>query len=318
MGAKRALIVDDSKSARLFLARVLEKYDIDVDSAENAEAAIDYLGSNRPDVIFMDHLMPGMDGLQAVRAIKNDPRTATIPIMMYTSQEGEVYLGQARALGALGVLPKQIKPADVSKVLYQLHLVPDRRTNEQSSFTAVNVRPERGPADAPRALTDSTLREHFAELRRALVAGVDTQTERITSEVRALLLESLPPPPPEPASAPEPVPARAVPWAWVIASAALLIALTSSALWWRSVRVLERLEAQVAQLTALSSAAHAAPALTAAASANAPATAATDDSKPAVIPVPYGAEPLAGTRLDLIRQQLDRLVREKVTGVADI
>ena len=318
MGAKRALIVDDSKSARLFLARVLEKYDIDVDSAENAEAAIDYLSSNRPDVIFMDHLMPGMDGLQAVRAIKNDPRTATIPIMMYTSQEGEVYLGQARALGALGVLPKQIKPADVSKVLYQLHLVPDRRTNEQSSFTAVNVRPERGPADAPRALTDSTLREHFAELRRALVAGVDTQTERITSEVRALLLESLPPPPPEPEPAPEAVPARAVPWAWVIACAALLIALTSSALWWRSVRVLERLEAQVAQLTALSSAAHAAPALTAAASANAPATAATDDSKPAVIPVPYGAEPLAGTRLDLIRQQLDRLVRQKVTGVADI
>ena len=107
MGAKRALIVDDSKSARLFLARVLEKYDIDVDSAESAEAAIDYLSSNRPDVIFMDHLMTGMDGLQAVRAIKNDPRTATIPIMMYTSQEGEVYLGQARALGALGVLPNR-------------------------------------------------------------------------------------------------------------------------------------------------------------------------------------------------------------------
>src|SRR5579862_9621801 len=134
MGAKRALIVDDSKSARLFLARVLENYDIDVDSAENAEAAIDYLGSNRPDVIFMDHQMPGMDGLQAVQAIKNDPRTATIPIMMYTSQEGEVYLGQARALGAIGVLPKQIKHADVSKVLYQLHLIADRRSEEQTSF----------------------------------------------------------------------------------------------------------------------------------------------------------------------------------------
>src|SRR5256884_3758221 len=116
MGAKRALIVDDSKSARVFLARALEKYDIDVDAAESAEAAIEYLSSNRPDVIFMDHLMPGMDGFQAVQAIKNDPRTATIPIMMYTSQEGELYLGQARALGAVGVLPKQIRPTDVSKV----------------------------------------------------------------------------------------------------------------------------------------------------------------------------------------------------------
>ncbi|HVY79728.1 MAG TPA: response regulator, partial [Steroidobacteraceae bacterium] len=139
MGAKRALIVDDSKSARVFLARILEKYEIDVDNAENAEAAIEYLGTHRPDVIFMDHMMPGMDGFQAVQAIKNNPRTATIPILMYTSQEGELYLGQARALGAVGVLPKQIKPADVSKVLYQLHLVADRRTTEQSSFKQVNL-----------------------------------------------------------------------------------------------------------------------------------------------------------------------------------
>src|ERR1700758_2527531 len=146
MGAKRALIVDDAKAARLFLARVLENYDIDVDSAENAEAAIDYLGSNRPDVIFMDHLMPGMDGFQAVQAIKNNPLTATIPIMMYTSQEGELYLGQARALGAVGVLPKQIKPTDVSKVLYQLHLLADRRSEFQGSFRALNVPAAGAPA----------------------------------------------------------------------------------------------------------------------------------------------------------------------------
>ena len=134
MAHKRALIVDDSRSARLFLARILEKHDIDVDSVESAEAAIGYLVSRRPDVIFMDHMMPGMDGFQAVQAIKNDSRTATIPIMMYTSQEGEVFLGQARALGAVGVLPKQIKPADVSKVLYQLHLIADRRSEEQTTF----------------------------------------------------------------------------------------------------------------------------------------------------------------------------------------
>src|SRR5579883_1753927 len=175
MAAKRALVVDDSKSARTFLAKILEKYAFDVVSVESAEQAIEYLAHHRPDVIFMDHLMPGMDGFQAVQVIKANPRTATIPIMMYTSQEGELYLGQARALGAVGVLPKQIKPADVSKVLYQLHLLPDRRSGEQSSFTPVNVRIE---AEAPeiaatvlsKPLTDSTLREHFAELRRALVA----------------------------------------------------------------------------------------------------------------------------------------------------
>jgi CheY-like chemotaxis protein len=120
---RRALVVDDSKSARAFLTRILERYELAVDGVESAEQAIEYLTVQRPDVIFMDHLMPGMDGFQAVQSIKNNPRTATIPIMMYTSQEGELYLGQARALGAVGVLPKQIKHADVSKVLEQLHLV---------------------------------------------------------------------------------------------------------------------------------------------------------------------------------------------------
>ena len=325
MGAKRALIVDDSKSARLFLARVLEKYDIDVDSAESAEAAINYLTSNRPDVIFMDHLMPGMDGLQAVQHIKNDPRTATIPIMMYTSQEGELYLGQARALGAIGVLPKQIKPTDVSKVLYQLHLVPDRRTPEQSSFMPINVRVDAGAPEAAagllsKPLTDTALREHFAELRRALVAGVDTQTDRITAEVRALLLESLPqavPSEDDPlalgAAAPR---ASPPPWPWIVACSALAIALISSVLWWRSVRLLEGLTEQVAQLrlqppTAL------APSVPGAAPATATA-APVVEAKPILALVPYGAEALGGARLDVIGKLLARLVAQRAGGVVDI
>jgi CheY-like chemotaxis protein len=153
MSAKRALIVDDSRSARSFLARILEKYEIAVDTAETAEVAIEYLAKARPDVIFMDHMMPGMDGFQAVQLIKNNPATATIPIMMYTSQEGELYLGQARALGAMGVLPKQIKPAEVSTVLHQLRLVPDRRQGRQSAFTPANdVAVAVSRADAPTLL----------------------------------------------------------------------------------------------------------------------------------------------------------------------
>jgi len=122
MAVRRALVVDDSRSARAFLTRLLERHELAVDGVESAEQAIDYLTRQRPDVIFMDHLMPGMDGFQAVQTIKNNPLTATIPIMMYTSQEGELYLSQARALGAIGVLPKQTKHTDVSKVLEQLHL----------------------------------------------------------------------------------------------------------------------------------------------------------------------------------------------------
>ena len=139
MARKRALVVDDSKSARVILSRMLEKYDIEVDMAESAEQAIEYLKHDRPDAIFMDHLMPGMDGLQAVQAIKSNPQTAMIPIMMYTSQEGELYVGQARALGAMGVLPKQVRPVDVSKVLYELHLLPDRRDMAEPALQPVEL-----------------------------------------------------------------------------------------------------------------------------------------------------------------------------------
>ena len=55
---------------------------------------------------------------------------------MYTSQEGEIYGGQARASGAVGVLPKSIRPIDVTKALYQLQLLPDRRDGEPSALEA--------------------------------------------------------------------------------------------------------------------------------------------------------------------------------------
>jgi CheY-like chemotaxis protein len=147
MSARRALVVDDSKSARLFLSRILERHEIAVDAAESAEQAIDYLTRHRPDVIFMDHMMPGMDGFQAVQTIKNNPRTSSIPILMYTSQEGDLYLGQARALGADGVLPKQIKQADVTRMLYQLRLVADRRGEERISFTPMSAGAQLLPAN---------------------------------------------------------------------------------------------------------------------------------------------------------------------------
>src|SRR5689334_5848957 len=290
MGVKRALIVDDSKSARVFLSRILEKYEIDVDNAENAEAAIEYLGSHRPDVIFMDHMMPGMDGFQAVQAIKNNPRTATIPILMYTSQEGELYLGQARALGAVGVLPKQIKPADVSKVLYQLHLVADRRTGEQSTFKQVNLEAvdNSAPGAAPpgsKPLTDTALREQFAELRRALVASIDTQSERITSDVRLLLQDAMP------NFAPTRAPESRTPW--VLASIALVVALASAGLWWHEARfpqdlVRELGELKRAAVTAPAATDGPAPAVESDGSAVSPSDEASPDGTPNEV-LPQGA-----------------------------
>jgi CheY-like chemotaxis protein len=145
MAHRLALVVDDSKTARVTLKRMLEKHDIDVDTLESAEQALDYLIEKTPDVIFMDHMMPDMDGFQAVEAIKGNPDTATIPIMMYTSKEGDLYVSQARALGAIGILPKEVEPAELFEVLNNLGLAHDRRSKrdpEKNRYVMLDNPPE--------------------------------------------------------------------------------------------------------------------------------------------------------------------------------
>ncbi|MEO7774058.1 MAG: response regulator [Steroidobacteraceae bacterium] len=242
MAGRRALVVDDSKSARAFLTRILETYALEVDSAESAEQAIEYLTRHRPDVIFMDHLMPGMDGFQAVQTIKNNPRTATIPIMMYTSQEGELYLGQARALGAIGVMPKQIRPADVSKVLYELHLIEDRRSENRVTFPVAGAEAERdisatttiSPAATTAAMHsaltlttngETLLRDQIAEVRRFVASSLDAQSERVVDEVR-MMLQDLPVP-----VIPPPFPPQVDRRGFGLAAAALAGLLIVTALW---------------------------------------------------------------------------------------
>jgi CheY-like chemotaxis protein len=145
--AKRALVVDDSRSARISLQKLLEKYHIAVDFAESGEEALDYLKHHLVDAIFMDHTMPGMDGLETVVAIKSNPRTATIPVMMYTAKEGEVYVSQARALGAIGVLPKQVQPGVLFEMLRKLGLVPADTTDETTAAATPREPPATTPAE---------------------------------------------------------------------------------------------------------------------------------------------------------------------------
>lgn len=115
-----ALIVDDSKTARYALRLLLDKQHFTADMVESAEQALEYLVRESPDLIFMDHMMPGMDGFQAVKAIKSNAATAQIPIVMYTSTQGGVYFGQARALGAADVISKPASAEDLAAVLRRL------------------------------------------------------------------------------------------------------------------------------------------------------------------------------------------------------
>ncbi len=208
---KRVLVVDDSKSARLVLRRMLEKHALIVDTAESATEALEYLIVNRPDAIFMDHMMPGMDGFEAVRAIKDNPQTATIPVMMYTSKGGDLYLGQARALGAVGVLPKTVAPAELYESLKRIGLVNERRSIEEPGDADAEYASERMEdlnsrnfLDIPvvtAATGDSLpdegspvqvqlrrmLDEQRVEIRKDLLLGLDTIARQSREKIDRLL-----------------------------------------------------------------------------------------------------------------------------------
>jgi len=107
MNIKNALLVDDSKVARFALSKLLESRNMEVNMAGSAEEALDYLkGDQHPDVIFMDHLMPGMNGVEATKALKRNPSTAGIPIVMCTSRKSEEFMEEARGYGVYNILPK--------------------------------------------------------------------------------------------------------------------------------------------------------------------------------------------------------------------
>lgn len=117
---RSALIVDDSRTALMALGRLLKGQGIATDMVESGPEALDYLRSNTPGVIFLDHMMPGMDGFETLTAIKASGRTASIPVVMYTSKEGDAYMGQALVLGAFGVLQKPVNPDELDEILQRV------------------------------------------------------------------------------------------------------------------------------------------------------------------------------------------------------
>lgn len=116
----RVLLVDDSKSARFALRKLLEGKGLHVDTAETGEEALGYLNSHQPDLIFMDHLMPGMDGFEAVARIKQQPDKAGIPIVMCTSKDDADYIRLAKEQGASDILPKPATSHALNNLLSSL------------------------------------------------------------------------------------------------------------------------------------------------------------------------------------------------------
>lgn len=116
-GLPLILVVDDFDDNRELYVSTIAEAGYPVLEATNGQEALDRIGSFRPAVIIMDLSMPVLDGWEATRRIKADPRTADIVIIALTSHATNFGLQKARDAGAQAVLTKPCVPADLLGVI---------------------------------------------------------------------------------------------------------------------------------------------------------------------------------------------------------
>ncbi len=161
MNITSALIVDDSKMARITLKKHLESLDIKVDMVKNGEESLEFLKNHHPDVIFMDCLMPGIDGFETTRLISSNPDTAAIPVIMCTGKETDEDKHKAMDAGAFSYMVKSSSSGPLKDILADLDMFDAQMsritsTAESTSETDIDSATESISPETEETLLSST------------------------------------------------------------------------------------------------------------------------------------------------------------------
>lgn len=119
MGGSTILVVDDNIVNVELMRILLETHGLVVRTAGSALEAIELARHTLPDLILMDVAMPVIDGLEATRRLKSDPRTREIVVVAVTSHARPEDERQAREAGCDGYLIKPIEPATFASEVVQ-------------------------------------------------------------------------------------------------------------------------------------------------------------------------------------------------------
>ena len=107
------LVIDDEKDLIELVRYNLEKEGYDVIAANDGQSGLEVVKKHRPDLVVLDLMMPGLDGLQVCQRLRSDPRSGRIPVIMLTAKATEADRIVGLELGADDYITKPFSPREV-------------------------------------------------------------------------------------------------------------------------------------------------------------------------------------------------------------
>ena len=117
------MIVDDSLTARTFIARTLEISGVELQQvfqARNGQEALDLLQREWVDIVFVDINMPVMNGVEMIRRMRADELLRSVPVIVITTDRSDGRMAELRAAGIQSYLTKPLTPEDLKRAVDQL------------------------------------------------------------------------------------------------------------------------------------------------------------------------------------------------------
>ena len=119
----RILVVEDEPVIRELVRSMLDDGPVEVETAGSGAEGLRRARESRFDLILMDVVLPGMDGLTVCRMLKSDPTTAPVPLYMLTAKTRRSDLEAAVAAGANGYIHKPFRGAELMELVERLRTV---------------------------------------------------------------------------------------------------------------------------------------------------------------------------------------------------
>jgi len=117
MAMKKVLVADDDRNVLYLISEVLAKGNYEVAQAVNGDHALKLARETHPDLIVLDVMMPGLDGLGVLRLLKDDPATRDIKVVVISAKTKPQDVEKGMAEGADAYLTKPFKVAELTATI---------------------------------------------------------------------------------------------------------------------------------------------------------------------------------------------------------